>query len=183
MNARPAAHAAGQPHDLAEWRPGRDLDDPGRRHGARDLDQDRARGVRVADRAEGLDAMAHDPGDARQRDHVVDEGRVADRARAPTGRAAAARAGRVSPRGPQEDRLLAQHVGALHGANGHGDVAAGAQDVGSQEAGLLGREDGGLEGPDRVRVLGPDREDGLPGAHRERGDGHAFDDRERAASP
>ena len=55
-------------------------------------------------------------------------------------------------------------------------------DVEAEEAGVLGSRDRGLEPPDRLGRLGPDRDDRLGRADREGRDGRALDDRERVRS-
>ena len=79
----------------------------------------------------------------------------------------------------EQDRLLAQHVRALHGPDGHLDPVARAEDVLAQEARLLRPEDRALEQRDERRVLGADGDDRLGRADGERGDREALDEAPR----
>ena len=79
----------------------------------------------------------------------------------------------------EQDRLLAEHVGALDRPDRDHDVVPGAEDVEADEAGFLGRADGRLEPADGLGRVGPDRDDDLARADREGGDRRALEDGER----
>ena len=135
--------------------------------------------VRRADRGERLGTVADDPGHRGERLDVVDDGRHVVQAALGRVRRALLGLAALALERLEQHGLLAEHVGALDGLDADHDVVAGPEHVVADEAGILGRPDGGLQSPDRLGRVGPDRDDRLGRADREGGDGRALDDRER----
>ena len=134
-------------------------------------------GSPIAAKASAPLRMIH--GHGRQGLDVVDDGRHVEQAALGRMRRALLRLAALALERLEQDRLLAEHVGALDRPDRDRDVVPGAEDVEADEARFLGGADRRLEPADRLRGIGPDRDDDLARADREGGDRRALDDGER----
>jgi hypothetical protein len=98
-----------------------------------------------------------------------------------TGKAAVAGLAALAFDRVEERRLLATDIGAGSASDLDLEAEAGAQDVRAQEPGSQSLVDAARHGGFGVGVLTPDVEVSPLAAGRERGDGHALEDRERVA--
>jgi hypothetical protein len=168
-------NTAGQGHDLADRRAEGDLCQTGIRDRAGDLNQNSAlaafgRDVAVAAGAAGDDARDHGEGLG-----VVDEGRLAVQASGRGIWGLLLGLAALALDALEEDRLLAQHVGALERLEFDVDVAAAAQNVVAQIARLVRLADRGLERGDRFACLGVQRDDDVGGSYRDGGYGRSLE--------
>ena len=100
---------------------------------AADVDEDRAGTRPAADGGEGLGPVDDDPGHRGQRLDVLDDGRHVEQAALGGMRRALLRLAAATLERLEQDRLLAEHVGALDRPHRDLDVVAGAEDVRPEE--------------------------------------------------
>ena len=107
--------------------------------------------ARPAGRGERGRAVADDPGHGRQGLHVVDDGRHPVQAAFRGMRRPLLGLAALALQGLEQDRLLAEHVGALDAPDRDRQVVPGTEHVEADETGLFGGRHGRLEAPDRLR--------------------------------
>ncbi|MNQ63858.1 hypothetical protein D3C85_782550 [compost metagenome] len=120
-------------------------------------------------------ALGQDDGHGGQRDHVVDDGGLAEQARDGGQRRLGADHAALALQAFQQGRFFAADVGAGALAHFQVEAAAAAVDIVAQPAHAARSRDGGFQGGDGVRVFGAHVDVAVGRAHRQARDGHAFD--------
>ena len=126
-------------------------------------------------------AFAHDDRHGGQRQHVVDDGRLAEQADMGGERRLGPDLAALAFEALEQRGLLAAHIGACAGPHFHVEIVFGARDLATEHAALARLAHGDLHRLDGVGIFGADIDVAVGRAHRDAGDGHAFDQHEGIA--
>ena len=148
---------------------------------ARELDRHGAARASHAELGIGLGAAVEDEGDRRERQHVVDHGRLAEQALVRRQRRLGADDAAAAFQAFQQRGLLAADIGAGADPDLEIEAVIGAADALAEIAGAPRGLDRRVHRRDGVRIFRADVDVALGGADRDGGDRHALDHHEGIA--